>query len=224
MKSHALFVVSKPLQFLVVLGILEQVKFDQISIIIVHNFFGSIDVYKRINENLNLNLKCNVHESKSSFDAIIFASNNNVSDLFIDSDVGFRKFLMLAFFKARNFRSSIGVFEEGIGTYRNDLYQGVKRKLFRLSGIGVNFGGCVFVSKIFIFSPSRYLKNVNANFNKVTEISYSINYILNKYKEFLLSIFPEFIPIRPVSKNAVVFISDWEFNQDILNRPNIENL
>ncbi len=121
------FIVTKPLQLMVVFAIIEQLPKKSMKELIV------VDAFKN-SEKVTANLgEYGKRWGKAAFvdthgQAYKYASGAGYSKLFIDSDVGLRKYLQLVLIKALNTDIVIAVYEEGLGTYRNDLYKGLKKK------------------------------------------------------------------------------------------------
>src|SRR5690606_35901220 len=99
-------------------------------LVIVDSFFNARSVYERMKstdwEFSGLSFEFFVSRSE----AHQFVRMHKVNNIFIDADVGVRKYFDLLRMKLNNRLLSINVYEEGIGTYRTDLYPGVKKLIF----------------------------------------------------------------------------------------------
>ena len=97
---------------------------------------------------------------------------DKTEQLYIDSDASFQRHLDLITMKAFRPRIKINVFEDGVGSYRTDLYVGAKKKIFDVLGIGTFLGGSPFTDSIFIYEDEKYgniFPSVKCNVNKIEE-------------------------------------------------------
>lgn len=203
---------------MVALSIVQQGQLESKPIfIIIDGFCGASEVAER--------LTCNFDQLQTSvfFDsrqaAILFLKEQKFDHLFIDSDVGVRNFLTLASFKLANPKILIHVYEEGLGTYRTDLYSGFKKKLFGLIGIGVFFGACRFVTSIYVYRKQEYIDNIPSNGFKAREIQGGLPQFLTANRDALKRLFG-FDGIKPILPNVLccsVYLSGWKIDADFLS-------
>lgn len=165
------FLVSKPLQLMIAGNIKDQYSFGENNILVIWDgFLGSENVANSVDELEQLGWS-SVYYFASKNSALAWLKQQSLDELLIDSDVGVSNALTLLTFKLQNWKLKISVFEEGVGTYRNDLYQGFKKKLFSLFGIGSVFGGFCLTSKIFVYKPDVYVTETGNRTIKVSPIS-----------------------------------------------------
>lgn len=146
------FLASKPLQLIICLMLKECLaKEVAATCVLIRSFEGVDDVANRM---VSLNVFDNLLVFDGKTEAYEFLSKQRFDSLFIDSDVGFRRFFDLR--KIRPKVKRLFVYEEGIGTYRSDLYSGFKKMLLDRVGVATSFGSSGFVDLIYLFHPERY--------------------------------------------------------------------
>lgn len=214
-KSYA-FVVTKPLQLMVVMAILEQLPVDIIKdLILVDGFIGAEEVSERI------------AATSSKWDGVIFLSK--VDDvigyiklqrydwIFIDSDVGIRKYLQLLGIKLIRPQTKISVYEEGLGSYRTDIYAGVKKVLLKYTGVGVYFGGCWLTENIYLYVPDEYIKKTAAKKNKTIKILKTIPDLFGEHNKWFASVFGLLeielaLLASPRKNNCIIYLTSWSWD------------
>lgn len=156
--------------------------------------------------------------------AIRYASRNKSENLYIDSDIGLKTQKELILFKIFNKNSSINVYEEGIGTYRNNIILSKFKKIaYKLTGSATTFGGSFFTSKIYVFDKNKYIKNNPNLSNKAIQIDKNFYTWIKENQRNLFELFP----IAALDDNkkhnecAYMYISDWNINQSIIDRISI---
>lgn len=213
------FIVTKPLQILVALSIIKQLGIHATSyLIIVDSFFDSKMVFERLKladwEFSSLSIKF----SASHRGAHQFINKNEIDCLFIDSDVGFRKYLNLLNLKIKHRALEINVYEEGLGTYRNDLYSGLKKEIFKKLGIGTHFGGSRFVKCLYLYNPEIYQLNLPRGMVCLKRIRVGIADILDLYFDQLVHIF-DYSPVVGGGENLChVYLSGWQVDHGFLEK------
>lgn len=212
------FLVSKPLQLMVALCIAQQEAFDSKPIfVIVDAFNGSREVADKLSSEFTELQAPKYFASRPS--ALSFLRKQDFDNLFIDSDVGFKNFLTLASLKICHPKISIHVFEEGLGTYRTDLYSGIKKSLFCLIGIGAFFGACRFVTSVYVYNTEEYAKNIPAIDLKARKIQGSLSQFLATNSVALKRLFA-FDGIKPSSPDVLccsLYLSNWETDKVFLH-------
>jgi len=137
--------------------------------------------------------------------------------LYIDADVGFRKYLTLLALKFFGHVESISVYEEGLGTYRDDLYSGLKKKFINAIGGGTNFGGCSLVKDIYVFVPNEYSERIKSKC-EVKKINSSISLLVKEnintfsFDELVLKKFEE----NYTYKICFVYLPSWDADTRVL--------
>lgn len=140
-------------------------------------------------------------------DAVKEAAKTNAKNILSDGDVGL-SFYFAYLGKGRG--KNLYVYEEGIGTYRNDLVASFfKRAVFKLIGAGHCFGGSRFNKSIFVYNKNLYIKNTGIDKCKELKISFPAHIRKNyeRYNEyFKTKIDPD------KNKRAAIYLTNYEFN------------
>jgi len=219
--SKIAFIVTKPLQLLVALTIYrEYCKGHRAVFFIIDSFFEANVVADRIDKLMSKEIDCKFHKTKKY--AYMDVVSHSYSQIFIDSDVGFQNCLWLKFLKIFNKSLKINIFEEGKGTYSNDFYVGIKKKMFKLMRIGVLFGDCPATSQIYLYNPSDYLKKIPYNKHKIVHINTNITKSIRSNFTDIATIFGtsdnDFFKSK---KQCRIYLTDWtvdyKFIDDFLN-------
>lgn len=203
---------------MVALCIAQQDEFDSKPVfVIIDAFNGARKVADTLSSEFAELQAPEYFSSRSS--ALSFLKEQNFDNLFIDSDIGLKNFLTLTSFKIGNPNISIHVFEEGAGTYRTDLYSGVKKNLFSLIGIGVFFGACRFVTSIYVYQKEEYAEKIPAAGFKARRIKSSLAQFLMTNSAALKRLFA-FDGIKPNSTDATccaLYLSNWNTDKEFMD-------
>lgn len=211
------FIVTKPLQYCNATNVSFSVTGKK-HLLIVDLFYGADIFYQNI-------LKLNY------WDDIIFLCHSKIAyryladkiskidNLFIDSDYGLKKGLWLSRIKTKN----IYVYEEGLGSYRNDLrsYKNGSRIIdfcLRLLGVKEHFGGTKYVRGIYIYDHERFKKTVPNFKNKIYSFPYNFHSNLNVLKEhfhFQIDYINNIISNLPTNKELCIYLTSWNYNKNI---------
>lgn len=213
MKDTA-FIVTKPLQILVALSIIKQLNIQATShLVIVDSFFNAEMIFERLKladwEYSNISIEfCN-----STKEAYKFVGSIAINNLFIDADVGVRKYMCLLGIKIRRRLKKIFVYEEGLGTYRSDIYSGLKREIIKFFGIGVHFGGSGITNGVYVCCPSEYLENFPKYRKSVEKIRCSPQEILRLYFDKFSCIF-DYSPSSGLCGEVCnIYLSNWQIDR-----------
>lgn len=202
---------------MVALCIANQDEFEILPVfVIVDAFNGARKVVAKLTSEFTELQKPAYFPSRQS--ALAFLKNQKFDNLFIDSDVGIRNFLTLASFKLNNPNISINVYEEGLGTYRTDLYSGVKKNMFGLIGVGSSFGTCCFVTRIYVFRTKEYSDKIPGGGFKVRKIQGDLSQFLMINRDAFKRLF-EFKGIKPSSPDVLccsLYLSGWNIGEEFL--------
>ncbi len=144
------FIITKPFQLMIVLALFDQLPTEVKKELLIVNYFTdaeqvSIRLAKVISK------ECKVIFFRNDLEAFKMACNKKYNKLFMDSDVGFSRNLTLINLKVRSRRTVLAVYEEGLGTYRDDLYLGIKKIILKALGCGVNFGGNFLTRELYVY-------------------------------------------------------------------------
>ncbi len=199
---------------MVALSIIKQLEIAGTShIIVTRTFAGASGVAERL-----------AHlEAPFSGISIVFAQSipeayqllrrQRFSEIFIDADVGVRKFFDLLRIRFRHWRANINVYEEGLGTYRTDLYRGMKKSTLQLIGIGTRFGGSSLTSKLYLYSPSDYKRLFPSDGPTLIKIEEQLSTFINKHLVNLNDIFDYKSDYKVTSKDCLIYLSSWSVDQ-----------
>lgn len=215
------FLVTKPIQLVTALTILDQIGVkENFYILMTRSFSGCDGIFESIISNNSVIDKNNIEIFSSCMAAYNFSIIKNIDYLFLDSDVGFVNFLRILKFKIFNINSTVLVYEEGVGSYRTDIYGGLKKNLFNALGIGTSFGGSLFVDGIFVYDTEnykdkfpRYKKNIYLIIKKPMDAIYkNIDYFhdIFSYGSMLKS-------FRKTSKKCYLYLSSWNISKKFIN-------
>lgn len=170
------------------LSVSEQIEtIDDSDIFLVDNFFESSKFVKKYN---NLNKKWPEITFHKSFDqAFQSFIDGSYSSLLIDSDIGAKIYSIILRKKIANNKLKVYVYEEGQGTYRNDIRVGIKKFIFLMLGIGHVFGGSILTSKIFLYNSKKYSKIFPKLAYKAVQINKPIMSFIDENLVFLNELF-----------------------------------
>jgi hypothetical protein len=211
------FLISKPLQLIVALCIAQQETFELKPLFVIVDLFnGASDVAARLSSEFTDLQEPKYFATRKM--ALKFLQEQQCDHLFVDSDVGLKNFLVLALFKTKKPNISINVYEEGLGTYRTDLYFGIKKRLYDLIGIGVFFGACRFVNEVYVFCTEEYSAKIPQYGFKTRKIRGNLTQYLIANRAAFKRIFnfDEIKPSSPEISSCSVYLSSWNVDEDFL--------
>lgn len=188
MTTISAFIITKPIQLLMVLAILKQEVFhDKIIIYFCDSFYDAENVERRFKEEVKGKIISYV--CKNRIHAIECALNKSLDNLYLDSDVGVQHYIALTGFKLRNPFCRISIFEEGLGTYHVDSYTGIMKLILRMLGIGSYFGDYMLTSNVYLYHPALYFEKFPKRKNQTIQIKNSIWSIIDDNKKLLKETF-----------------------------------
>ncbi len=206
-----LFIISKPIQYLIALTIKEQLDNGTNDLLLIKHFQDAELFICKVEKSDWFQIFSTYNKAKS----INVIGLNKYDEIFIDSDVGFLNYLFLFTIKLFNPRLVINVFEEGMGTYfsENYFYNNFKLYVFSLFGIGTSFGSCIFTTSIFLYDIDRYLINRKRKPNYLIKIDNSIEGICKNNFNFLDESYVDLsIAIKshePRLENCLIILGTW---------------
>lgn len=209
------FIVTKPLQLMVMFAIFEQLDASsEKHILIVGNFAGALQVSSKLENICPANWTVQYFETEKL--AYAFAIKVKFENLYIDSDVGFRQYLTLTRLSIYSPSTSLAVYEEGIGSYRTDLYHGKKAAFLRFLGCGIFFGGSRYAKKIFLFEPQQCITAIRS---EKVKIICSISQLVSEKRYFIEAIFGKFDVLKSLPKNSdlsscLLYLTNWNVDED----------
>lgn len=212
-----LFIVSKPLQILVAALIIKQLKIELSSqLIVVDSFHGAQGVYERM-KSADWSLRdLDFAFARSKQEAYKLVKSAQPNALFIDADVGLRRFITLLLLKRGRRELSIHVYEEGVGTYNTDLYSGAKKAIFDRLGIGTNFGGSALADSIYVFDDVGYRSRFPESKSTAVKIKRSIADLISQELSSWVFIMNYSNPHPQGSRQCHVYLSSWEIDEAFL--------
>ena len=212
------FVITKPLQLLVVLAIIEQLPATAARDLLILDAFADAAEIAAAVEKYRAKWG-DVHFFSSHDSMFQHCLATRYATLFMDSDVGFKKNVELLRIRLRSPACRFAVYEEGVGTYRTDLYRGWRKQLLRTLGAGVHFGGNRLVSEVYVFDKAEYAHAFGES--KVIAITCNLMALLEKYAAELFGIFGadrvrNALGNNGRSKEAVLYLSSWQVDSAAL--------
>ena len=217
------FIITKPLQLMVVIAIIDQLPIEiEKELLVVNGFFDAQKIAER------LNIKQDKWRSVTFFcstsRALRHCRRQGYDSVLIDSDVGFRKNTDLIKLKLFSPKTILAVYEEGVGTYRSDLYGGLKKKIMSIFGIGTYFGGNWLTEKVYLFAPNEYRTIFGKTSSELIGLKYTISELVIKYETAFEDLFgtnelkSKLVLLREIrSENCVIYLSNWSIDADIVN-------
>lgn len=216
------FVVTKPLQLIFATSIIRQLGIaERSTLVITDDFKDALAVCKRL-QLLKWDLSpVDIRYCADRSKAEQFASGLGAKILFVDSDVGLKRFLLLMKTQIRSQRPEIWVYEEGHGSYRTDMYQNdTKRRFLESLGIGTHFGGSRFTNGIYLRDPDLYVDRFPFPGIKVRRIEHGPSETIGRDLETWANIFA-FSPVKPDQEKAcAIYLTDWSVHQEGMSRLN----
>lgn len=148
--------------------------------------------------------------------------------VFIHWDVGFGTQPRLKKFKKANYGHKISVFEEGIGTYRQDVYPPLKRTIFKILGLPVNVGGSRYVDDIYVFDREKYINQAYARPDNVIQINTRLDEAMASQAGTFSYLFSseDFLSSLQSSSNDTceIYLSNWSFHESDIHGRFSENV
>lgn len=216
-QGKAAFLISKPLQLMISLCIVRQGNWDEKPVFIILDAFSGASVVAERLLQAFTDLQQPVF-FKHRNQAFQHVRQKSFDHFFIDSDIGVKNYLLLLQQKIAKPSLMIHVYEEGVGTYRDDLYQGPKRRLLSALGVGTFFGGSAVANSIFVFDDQEYVTKFPRNKHKVVKIAEPLLVFIRKYCLILSELFGFFgLPEVPNKSNVCNFyLSGWCVDKDFI--------
>jgi len=175
----------------------------------------------------NINLMSRCFFSKNRFFSFLVAASRSPDCLYIDGDIGTRLSLYIFIFKVLSRCKKIYVYEEGIGTYRTDIYTSVlKKKILDCLGIATYFGGSFFCNGVYVFEPDKYRESHSVKNN------FEVNFIGMLLKDYILDNFEVLCWLFNYdvsnssfkNENAILYLTSYDVNDSIIKIMDNSNL
>lgn len=203
------FIAGTPLHVMISLSLIRQLNlYNNAQLKIINYFSGAENVFARF-----LDLDWDYSSVKVSLfdshrEAYLDCLKDRTAQLYIDSDASFQRFLDLIVIKSLRPRMTINVFEDGIGSYRTDLYSGIKKRAFDLLGIGTFLGGSPFTQSMFVYEKERYRRIFPTAKCRVFNINEPLMETITRLEHHLHRIFSYTPNTCPQSDKCVVYLSN----------------
>ncbi|MCA0978729.1 alpha-2,8-polysialyltransferase family protein [Qipengyuania flava] len=211
------FVAGTPLHVMISLSLIQQFKiYDTSCLKIIDYFSGAKGVFERLSALEWEYSNVEVSFFKSHRLAYVDSVKDDTKCLYIDSDASFQRHLDLIVLKSLRPSITINVFEDGVGSYRTDLYSGFKKKVFDLVGVPTFLGGSPFTKSIFVYEPGRYKQtfpNAKCDAIEITEPLLATIARLENGLHHTFSYEPE---ISPKSDKCIVYLSNHNIDLDVI--------
>lgn len=210
-----IFVTERPTQIITALALCDNLDLkEEVQIIVANRFDDASKIVRRLSDTetrLNFRLVSNYD------DAIEIAAGEQPTHLFIHWDVGFGTQKRLRRLKQNNTGLRISIFEEGIGTYRQDIYPPLKKLIFKMLGLPVNVGGSRYINDIYVYDREKYISNARVQPRDVIQINPRLVDVIAEKEAQLVFIFSgqELIEALEASDRSVctIYLSDWHFKE-----------
>lgn len=216
-----IFVTERPTQIITALALCESFGAHwQVQIIVANCFYDAPTIVGRLSETeggLNIRLAATYDE------AIKIVESELPAHLFIHWDVGLGTQRRLQRLMRANQGQKISVFEEGIGTYRQDIYPPLKKRIFRLLGLPVNVGGSKYVDDIYVYDREEYVGSALVRPQNVVQIYPQLCEMLAKREAQFAYIFScqWLFELLKASNDVLctIYLSNWNFSEsDLVGR------
>ncbi|MGN6621339.1 MAG: hypothetical protein ACTHKR_09800 [Sphingomonas sp.] len=215
-KFAAAFIVTKPLQLLNALNLAEQEGIlNRSNFLIVDTFADSKLIFSNAADQDWAGAKWTFLQSRN--DITKHFKKEKYDTVFVDSDVGIANLWFLLKIKIWSRAKRIKVYEEGVGSYRNDLYPPIKGRIYRILGIGSYFGGCLFTSAVYVFDPLLYISRLPFAKRRVKRIKTPLGEFFKRHEETIKSIvaYPDALLPRG-GGDCHIYLTSWVVNEAFL--------
>jgi hypothetical protein len=213
------FITERPTQIITSLILIEQLGLTKHTQIIAANRFT--DAKSIINNLSRVSPEIEFLLTEDYDGAISAAQDQLPARLFMHWDVGFGTQRRLRKIAALNNNLPISIFEEGIGTYRQDIYTQPKRAIFRFLNLPTNVGGSKYTGEIFVFDKNKYISTATKSPPSINQIAEQYADFLMKHEHQFLDIFSGTELIKRLSDSrkrlCTIYLSDWKFKESDLN-------
>lgn len=209
------FLVTKPIQYLIVMCIIRDLQVTNYKIIIINSFFDAKNFFIRLK---TYNKNVYFYENKNK--AYNYIINENIDNLYTDSDVGYKNHIDLKKIKKKNKNIKINVYEEGTGTYEKMYSSLLKNTILRLLGIATSFGASKYVDSIFLYNIDKYKSKFNYSINAVeikSSVQEELSLNLHKYN-FIFDC--NVSNTKPLKEKAILYLENKNeiFKSDFFKR------
>lgn len=191
----------------------------QHSLLIIVNLFKDSDIIAQAPK-LREHFK-GVRYVASRKEALDLCKKIKPSNLFIDSDIGLVPLLRFAQLKFFSKKTSIIIYEEGIGTYRQDLFPNpIKKTLYKIIGAATYFGESKLTKYIYVYDIEKYKEKFPASQKKAVKIGHTLIEWIKKNESDIIEIFSPDFAIDPNDKKSDIniYLSNWILDEKIIKK------
>lgn len=216
--KNNVFIVTRPLQYLNIKGIVEKDSSFDNELVIIPNFTDVENFKKNI-------LKCDKYWHKvliidSRIDLLLYVVKTKINNLYINSDLAFNYLITLFSNSNKTY-----VYEEGWGTYNLNISNGnnrLKSKFYNLIGSGKSMGHSYFTDGIYVYNKELYQSIFLNCKKKIIQIEKDFFNTISSQTNFFNSVYNYRTEIKGIhNKNVLIYATGWSFNERVLD--NIDN-
>lgn len=208
----AVYICSKPLQIMVAL-ILAKPKEDSLYLVDWFSDASRIAVSPALGRRFS---EVKIFSSRAR--AMLAAGKSRYEQVFIDSDIGFKTYFCMLFLKIAGCKL-IAVYEEGVGTYRNDLIFGWRKFFFLALRGSCYFGQSPLVGRVLVFDSLRYQTLFPDSSNKVVKIPLLLQLWCERNVKLLKDVFaPGLVFDMPANTLVRIYLTDWNVDLNLVER------
>ena len=188
------------------------------SLILVDQFSGAAETHERILKRTDHAVNFRTEFVKDRQEALNFCRSQRINSIYVDSDVGIRNYIGFLGLRRSMHDLHLNVYEEGLGTYRDDIYSRFRKKILGSLGVGTVFGGCRLTESIFVCCPEEYERKMPPRIAKKSiRIAAGIMQTLDVHSDFWEYIF-QYDGVRASSsRKCSLYLSGWEMDMDFLS-------
>lgn len=211
------FLIVTPLQLLIALAIIRQLKSPLLpEIKIIDGFSNAQPTAARLTECLRDTCTISFYHRYEA--AIESAVADCRSALYLHWDLGFRTHFILRKIWTADPRARISVFEEGVGTYRTDIYKGIRKLCIRLLGLPTRIGEHKKTAAVFVYNPYRYRATHSLQAH-IVPITHTVVEVIDTFYNTLCYAFDDqsFLSrLSPLSRHSTVYLSGWRLDSRLI--------
>lgn len=208
------YICSKPLQFFNIKNIGEIEGMSRKKVLIIDPRFSNgksfVELLRRYDNDWDEIISMN--GQNHYYDYI---KSHKINYLFVENDASFKMTMYMCYAKLFKRVNKLFVFEEGIGTYRNDLHRGLDKVVRNVIGVGSHYGASFFSDNVILYEPGLY----NKKFNSKKAIPFANTFVEGlKKNDVLLSMVCDRVPseLEMKNKKILMYISNHTIDNNII--------
>lgn len=214
--EEVVFIATKPLQIMICMAIRDQLGLSRRShLMLVSSFHDAGFVLERIREHDRRWVSVAAFPTRR--DAVVGCAGGDYRAVFIDTDVGPQIARELKRLRGCVPGLRLCVYEEGLGTYRDDLCSARGTVLMRVLGASTYFGGLTATDEVWLFRPKLYAGLFPQAAHKTRAIEPSLEAWLRANEGLLESLFLDSplehsLPAAPPGGRCVLYLTGWSWH------------